>query len=105
MDDEGRLTSRQPTTDAIQVNNPEALRTKVMGLEHKSTTKGNPGVQRMYAAMKRSVYWESSTDLYDLVRQSLPYANIGLRERSNTSPMTLLPTEEPPTKGGIETGC
>jgi len=29
----------------------------MMGLEHYPTTKGHPGVQRMYAAMKRCFYW------------------------------------------------
>jgi len=43
----------------MQVYIPEALRGRVMGLEHYPTSKGHPGVQRMYAAMKRCFYWES----------------------------------------------
>jgi len=66
LDEEGRLVRRQPTTDGMQVYIPEALRARVMGLQHYPTTKGHPGVQRMYAVMKRCFYWESMiVDLYD----------------------------------------
>jgi len=47
---------RQPTTDVMQVCIAEALRGRVMGLEHYPTSKSHPGVQRMYAAMKRCFY-------------------------------------------------
>jgi len=43
----------QHTTDVIQVYMPEALRSCVIGIEHYPTSKRHPGVQRMYAAMKR----------------------------------------------------
>jgi len=59
LDKEGRLVRRQPTTDVMQVYIPEALRARVMGLAHCPTSKGHPGVQRMYASMKRCFYWES----------------------------------------------
>jgi len=75
LDEEGRLVRRQPTTDDMQVYIPEALRSRVMGLEHYPTSKGHPGVQRMYAAMKRFLYWESMiVDLYDFFRQCPPCA-------------------------------
>jgi len=102
LDEEGRLVRRQPTTDAMQVYIPEALRGRVMGLEHYPTSKGDPGVQRMYAAMKRCFYWESMiVDLYDFARQCPPCAKNRLQERRHTSPMTLFPPKEPLTEVGI----
>jgi len=71
LDEEGRLVRRQPTTDVMQVYIPEALRARVMGLEHYPTSKGHPGVQRMYAAMKSSFYLESMiVDLYGNARRA-----------------------------------
>jgi len=43
----------QPKTEVMQVCIPEAPRGRVMGLEHYPTSKGHPGVQHMYGAMKR----------------------------------------------------
>jgi len=92
LDEEGRLVRRQPTTDVMQVDIPEALRARVMGLEHYPASKGHPGVQRMYASMKRCFYWESMiVNLYDFVRQCPPCAKNRLQERRHTSPMTLFP--------------
>jgi len=103
LDEEGRLVRRQPTTDVMQVYSPEALRSRVMGLEHYPTTKVQPGVQRMYAAMKRCFYWESViVDLYDFVWQCPPCAKNRLQERRHTSPMTLLPPKKPLTEVGID---
>jgi len=56
--EKGRLVRRHPTTDVMQVYIPEALRGRVMGLEHYPTSKCPPGVQRMHAAMKRCCYGE-----------------------------------------------
>jgi len=96
LDEEGRLVSRQPKTDVMQVYIPEALRARVMGLEHYPTSKGHPGVQCMYAAMKRCFYWESMiVHLYDFVRQCPPCAKNRLQERRHASPMTLFPPQEP----------
>ena len=58
LDEEGRLVNHHPTTDVMQVYIPEALRGRVMGLEHYPTSKGHPGEQRMHAAMKRCFYGE-----------------------------------------------
>jgi len=103
LDEEGCLARRQPTTDVLPVYIPEALRTRVMGLEDYPTAKGHPGVQRMYAAMKRCFDWESMiVDLYDFNRQRPPCAKNRLQERCHTSPMTLLPPKEPLTEVGID---
>jgi len=51
LDEEGRLVRRQPTAEVMQVYIPEAIRARVMRLEHYLTSKGHPRVQRMYASM------------------------------------------------------
>jgi len=103
LDEEGRLVGRQPTTEVIQVNIPDALRTRVIGLENNPTTKGYSGVQRMYAAMKRCFYWESMiVDLNDFVRKFPPCAKNRPQEQRHTSPMTLFLPKEPLTEVGID---
>ena len=102
LDEEGRLARRQQTTDVLPVYIPEALRTRLMGLEDYPTANGHPGVLRMYAAMKRCFDWESMiVDLYDFVRQCPSCAQNRLHERRHTSPMTLFPPKEPLTEVGI----
>jgi len=92
VDEAGRLIGRHPATDAPQVFVPASLRDRVLALEHYPTTKGHPGVQRMYAAVKRVFYWETMlTDIYDFVRRCAPSAKNRLQERRHTSPMTLFP--------------
>jgi len=103
FDEEVRLVRRQPTTDVVQVRIPEALRARVMGLEHYQTSKGHTGVQRMYASMKRCFYWESMiVDLYDFDPQCPPCSKSRLQERRHTSPMTLFPRKESLTEVGID---
>jgi len=102
LDEGRRLVRRQPTTDVMRVYIPEALRGRVMGLEHYPASKGHSGVQRMYAAIKRCFYWESMiVDLYDFVRQCPPCTKNRLQERRHTSPMTLFPPKEPLSEVGI----
>ena len=92
LDENGHLVRCQPTTDMKQVHIPETLRARVIGLEHYPTSKDHPGVQRMYASMKRCFYWESKiADLYDFVPQCPPCAKNRLQKRRQTSPMTLFP--------------
>jgi len=86
----------------MQVYILEALRSRVMGLEHYPKTKGRPGVQRLYAAMKRCFSWKSMiVDLYDFVGQCPPCAKNGLQERRHMSPMNLFQSKEPLTKVSI----
>jgi len=102
LDEERRLVRRQPTKGVMQVYIPEALRFRVMGLEHYPTTNGHPEVQRIYAAMRRCFYWESMiVTLYDFVPQCPACAKNRLQERLDTSPMTLLTPKEPLTEVGI----
>ena len=96
LDEEGRLVRHQTTTDVMQVYIFEAVRGRVMGFEHYLTSKGHPGVQCMYPAMKRCFYWAwLIVDLYNFVRQCPPCAKNRLQERRHTSPMTLFPPKEP----------
>jgi len=65
---EGLLVRVAPLDGAVQVYVPFALRQDLLRLEHEVVRAGHPGVNRMYAAIRRHYYWESmAVDVYDWV--------------------------------------
>lgn len=64
----GLLVRAAPYDGATQVYVPEALRKEVMYLEHDSPQAGHPGIDRMYASIRRHYYWETmANDVYGWV--------------------------------------
>ena len=100
LDEEGRLVSRQPKTDVMQVYIPEALRARVMGLEHYPTSKGHPGVQCMYASMKRCFYLGVADCRPVRLRPAMPT----VREEPATGATSCFPHDLVPATGTAERG-
>jgi len=55
-----------PLDGAVQVYVPFIPRQDLLRLEHTVVRAGHPGVNRMYASVRRHYYWESmAADVYD----------------------------------------
>lgn len=82
---------------------PEALRERILTLEHHPTVAAHPGMNRMYYTMRRKYYWPSMiTDIYNTITRCTTCAQNRLALRRHTSPLTLFPASEPLTDLSID---
>jgi len=75
---------------------PFILRQDLFWLEHNVVRAGHPGVNRMYASIRRHSYWESmAADMYNWVA-TLPYsARIRIVPRRRTAMLNLFLATDP----------
>jgi len=93
---EGLLVRVAPLDAAVQVYVPFALRQDPLRLEHDVVRAGRPGVNRMYASIRRHYYWESITaDLYDWVASCASCDRNRIAPRRRTSMLKLFPETDP----------
>jgi len=93
---EGLLVRVPPLDWAVQVYVPFILRQDLLRLEHDVVRAGHPGVNRMYAAIRRHNYWESmAADVYDWVASFASCARNRFAPRRRTAMLKLLPATDP----------
>lgn len=92
---DGLLVRLSPLDKSVQVYVPEGLRQEVLTLEHMPAHAGHPGVNKMYASMRRTYYWEAmAADVYDYVANCDVCAKSKVRGRRRTAPLRLFPASE-----------
>ena len=85
-----------PLDGAVQVDVPFTLRQDLLRLEHDVVRAGHPGVNRMYAAIRRHYYWESmAADVYDWVASCASCARNRIAPRRRTAMLKLFPATDP----------
>lgn len=95
---EGLLVRLRPLDRSVQVYVPEGLRQEVLTYEHAPAYAGHPGVNKMYASMRRAYYWEAMvTDKYDFVANCDACAKSKIGGRRRTAPLRLFPASDPLT--------
>jgi len=71
------------------------LRQDLLGLEHDMVRAGHPGVNRIYAAIRRHYYWESLVaDVYDWVASCASCARNRIAPRRRTAMLKLFPATD-----------
>lgn len=96
---EGLLIRLAPLDRAVQMVVPKSLQREVMTLEHEPGHAGHPGVNKMYASMRRVFYWESMVaDVYAFVTDCPACAKGKVQGRRRTNYLKLFPATEPFTE-------
>ena len=93
---EGLLVRVAPLDRAVQVYFLLTLRQDLLRLEHEVVRAGHPGVNRMYAAIRRHYYWESiAADVYDWVASCVSCARNRIAPMRRTAMLKLFPATDP----------
>jgi len=93
---EGLLVRVAPLDGAVQVHVPFTLRQDLLRLEHDVVRAGHPGVNRMYAAIRRHYYWESmAADVYDWVASCASCSRNRIAPRRRTAMLKLFQAANP----------
>lgn len=94
--EEGILCRRSFFLDTTQMVIPSSLRERLMTYHHELPLAAHPGARRMYATLRRGVYWPTMiVDVYKHVSQCTGCARNRLDERRHTSTLKLFPANEP----------
>jgi len=92
---EGLLVPVAPLNGAVQEYVPLTLRKDLLRLEHDVVRAGHPGVNRMYAAIRRHYYWECfAADVYDWVASCVSCARNRIAPRRRTAVLKLFPATD-----------
>jgi len=93
---EGRLVRVAPLEGAVQLYVPFNLRQDLLLLEHNVVCAGQPGVNQMYAAIRRNYYWESmAADVYDWVASCASCSRSRIASRRSTMMLKLFQATDP----------
>jgi len=93
---EGLLVRVSPLDGAVQVYVPFILRQDLLRLEHNVVHAGHPGVNRMYASIRRHYYWESmAADVVDWVASCASFSWNRIAPRRRTAMLKLFPAMDP----------
>jgi len=93
---EGILVLVVPLDGAVQVYFPFILRQDLLRLQHDVVRAGHPGVNRMYAAIRRHYYREAmAADVYDWVASCASCASSRITPRRRTAMVKLFPATDP----------
>jgi len=93
---EGLLVRVAPLGGAAQVYVPLTLLQDLLRLAHDVVHAGRPGVNQMYAAIRRHYYWESmAADVYDWMASRASCARNRIAPRRRTSMLQLFPATDP----------
>lgn len=93
---EGLLVRFAPLDRSVQIVVPKSLQREVMVLEHEPGHAGHPGVNKMYASMRRGFYWETMiADVYAFVSACPACSKGRIQGRRRTNALKLFPATEP----------
>jgi len=89
------LVRVSPLYRAFQVYVPCILRQDLLRLEHNVMRAGHPGVNRMYASIRRHYYWESMVaDVYDWVASCSSCSQNRIAPRRRTAMLNSFPATD-----------
>jgi Integrase zinc binding domain len=90
------LCRRSPVDGSKQITVPLSLRSRLLYLSHHPPIAAHPGVQRLYASLRRHYYWPRMvSDVYQVVAQCDKCLQERLALRRPQGDMTLFPAHEP----------
>jgi len=93
---EGRIVRVDTLDGAVQARVPYILRQGLLRLEHDVVRAGHPGINRMYAAIRRHYYWKSmAADVYDWVASCASCDRNRTVPRQRTAMLKLFPATDP----------
>ncbi len=84
------------TVEHEQVVIPHALKARVLHIHHYARLAGHPGGRKLYAAIRRNMYWPAmAVDCYATVRRCPTCAKNRIKLRKNTTTLQLFPANGP----------